>query len=245
MEASEYRAMFAVEDTHFWYRALHGHVLTLLEKFAPDAAEILDAGCGTGGFAARLTEAGKIVTALDLRDEALACCRERGLASLMQGSVNDLPFGGDSFDAVLSLDVWYHRAVDDEKAAREAARVVRPGGIVLVNLPACDWLRGQHDVVVHTARRYNKKSLRKLFTDAKLTPLYLTHWNTALFPLLAARRLASRRAAPSEKSDVAPVPEWQNAALFRLLEAERRVFLKSPLPYGLSLLGVARKEAER
>jgi SAM-dependent methyltransferase len=241
VETSEYRAMFAVEDTHFWYRALHGHVLALLEKFAPDATDLLDAGCGTGGLAARLIEVGKAITALDLREEALAHCRERGLKNLVQGSVDALPFPDASFDAVLSLDVWYHRAVDDEKAAREAARVVRPGGIVLVNLPAYDWLRGHHDVVVHTARRYDRARLHRLFADVGLTPLYLTHWNAVLFPLLAAMRLASRNSAPSEKSDVAPVPEWQNAALLKVLETERRVFLKAPLPYGLSLLGVARK----
>ena len=243
MEASEYRAMYAVEDIHFWYRAMHGHVEALLGKLAPEASEILDAGCGTGGLATRLTAAGKIVTALDLREEALACCRERGLKNLVQGSVNALPFPESSFDAVLSLDVWYHCDVDDQQAACEAARVVRPGGIVLVNLPAYDSLRGHHDAVVHTARRYDRARLRTLFTGANLTPLYLTHWNTALFPLLAAMRLASKRVSRGTQSDVAPVPGWLNAALLRVLEAERTVFLKRPLPYGLSLLGVARKDS--
>lgn len=235
--------MRAVEDTHFWYRALHGHVEALLNHLAPDAEVLLDAGCGTGGLAARLERAGKTVTALDLRDEALAHCQARGLKTVVQGSVSELPFPDASFDVYLSLDVWYHRAVDDEKAALEAARVLKPGGVSIVNLPAYDGLRGHHDVVVETARRYTKKTLLPLLSQAGLTLRFVTHWNSALFPAIAAARLLGR-ALPrkqSDASDVAPVHPSVNAALLKLLETERRLFLSRPLPFGLSLLAVAEK----
>jgi SAM-dependent methyltransferase len=243
MHAREYEAMRAVEDSHFWYRALHVHIETLLARHAPEARTILDAGCGTGGMAARLEQAGKSVTALDLREEALVRCRERGLTRVVPGSVDALPFPDDHFDAVLSLDVWCHRAVDDGKAAREALRVLKPGGLLLLNLPAYDNLRGHHDIVVETARRYDKKTLKSLLNEANLEIIFTTHWNTALFPLLAASRLASRTILKKNEnqSDVAPVNPAINAALLKILTLERTIFLKTPLPYGLSLLTVARK----
>ncbi len=243
MHTREYEAMRAVEDSHFWYQALHGNIEALLARHAPDARILLDAGCGTGGMAARLEQAGKIVTALDLREEALAPCRKRGLKHVAQGSVDALPFPDSQFDAVLSLDVWCHRAVDDKKAAAEAARVLKPGGFLLLNLPAYDNLRGHHDVVVETARRYDKNKLRALLEETGLNIVFLTHWNTTLFPLLAASRLASRT-FPKKKvdqSDVSPVNPILNAALLQLLTMERQFFLKNPLSYGLSLLAVAQK----
>jgi SAM-dependent methyltransferase len=243
MHAREYEAMRAVEDSHFWYRALHGHVEALLARHAPDAQNILDAGCGTGGMAARLERAGKSVTALDLREEALAPCRERGLTRVVSGSVDALPFPDDHFDAVLSLDVWCHRAVDDHKAVREALRVLKPGGTLLLNLPAYDNLRGHHDIVVETARRYDKKTLKGLLNEPGLEIRFTTHWNTTLFPLLAISRLMSRITPKKneDQSDVAPVNPAINAALLQILTLERNIFLKNSLPYGLSLLTVARK----
>lgn len=145
------------------------------------------------------------------------------------------------YDAVVSLDVWYHQAVDDALAASEAARVVKPGGMVIVNLPAYDWLRGHHDLVVQTARRYTRPQVKKLLTDAGLKVTFCSHWNTLLFPVIVGVRLLSRlRKHNNESSDVAPVAPWLNKTLLGILAAERSL-LCLPLLYGLSILVVGRK----
>ncbi|WP_395088722.1 class I SAM-dependent methyltransferase [Armatimonas sp.] len=241
MEIGEYGRMFAVEADHFWYQTLHGHVLRLLQPTS--LCSVLDAGCGTGMLARRLTDAGYAVTGLDLSPEALRLAKTRRLETLVEGSVNALPFPENSFDAIVSLDVWYHQAVDDALAACEAARVVKPGGIVIVNLPAYDWLRGHHDEVVQTARRYNRAQVKKLLTSSGLEVRFCSHWNTLLFPAIVAVRLLSRLRKESPRdssSDVAPVAPWLNKTLSALLAAERPL-LSLPLPYGLSILAVGRK----
>ena len=238
MEIGEYERMFAVEADHFWYRTLHAHVLQQL-KALPRGTRVIDAGCGTGMLARRLTDAGFAVTGLDFSPEALRLAKTRGLENLIEGSVNALPFPENTFDAVVSLDVWYHQAVDDTQAAREAARVVKPGGQVLINLPAYDWLRGHHDEIVQTARRYTRPQVRKLLTEAGLEVTFCSHWNTLLFPAIVAARLLSRL-RKDESSDVAPVTPWLNNTLSAVLAAERPL-LSLPLPYGLSILAIGKK----
>ena len=95
MEIGEYKRMFAVEADHFWYQTLHGHVLRLLQT--PSLCSVLDAGCGTGMLARRLTDAGYTVTCLDLSPEALRLAKTRGLENVVEGSVNALPFPENSF----------------------------------------------------------------------------------------------------------------------------------------------------
>ena len=237
MEIGEYKRMFSVEADHFWYQTLHGHVLRLLQPTS--LCSVLDVGCGTGMLARRLTDAGYAVTGLDLSPEALRLAKTRGLETLVEGSVNALPFPENSFDAIVSLDAWYHQAVNDALAACEAARVVKPGGIVIVNLPAYDWLRSHHGEIVQTARRYTRPQGKKLFTDAGLEVTFCSHWNPLLFPTIVAVRLLSRLRR-DQSSDVVPVTPWLNKTLRTLLAIERPL-LSLPLPYGLSIFAVRRK----
>jgi len=156
------------------------------------------------------------------------------------GSSYELPFRDGAFDLVVSADVLYHRAVtDDGGALAELRRVCRPGGVVLLNLPAHRWLTADHDRAIHAARRYARRDLRRLATGAGLDVVRLSYFNCLLFPLAAAVRLATRRGRA--RSDVRPLPRGIDAALARVLEAEGWLLLRMPLPWGLSLFAVLRR----
>jgi SAM-dependent methyltransferase len=245
MNTDEYRRMYVVEDTHWWYHNLHQLVLNQLrsglKRSGGRRLRILDAGCGTGAMAIKLAELGD-VTAMDFSHDALQFCRERDLSDLVAGSVNELPFADASFDVVVSLDVLCHRSVDEKQAAGELARVLRPGGLLVLNLPAYDWLKGQHDVAVQTARRYTRRRVRALYEGAGLQVLQARHWNTILFPAAAAMRIASRRRLSEEgASDVQPVQPALNKTLKGVLGLERGLMKLAPLPFGLSVLAVGRR----
>jgi ubiquinone/menaquinone biosynthesis C-methylase UbiE len=142
MEADEYRKLADVED-HMWYfYALHGHIERALDAAGAPGIRVLDAGCGTGGLIRRLTprHPGWRWSGIDLEPLAYALARERTVgADIRPASVTALPFPDASFDAVVSADVLYH-VDDDEAALREFFRVLRPGGIAVINVPAYRWL---------------------------------------------------------------------------------------------------------
>ena len=241
MEPDEYDRVFRLELRHFWYRGLHALLRRSLERYTPPGVglRILDAGCGTGGLMRRLGRRG-VVTGIDLSPRALSYAAARGERRLVRGSIGRLPFREAAFDLVVSADVLYHRAVaDDGGALAELRRVCRPGGLVLLNLPAHAWLAADHDRAIHTARRYARRDLRRLVTAAGLDVVRLSYFNCLLFPLAAAVRLATRRGRP--RSDVRLLPWGIDALLARVLEAEGWLLLRMPLPWGLSLFAVLRR----
>ena len=244
MEPSEYRAIYTVEDRHWWYAGMARISQTLLAETYPDRRDlrILDAGCGTGGALSFLSGFGA-VTGSDVSPLALAYSRARGHAALSQASVIALPYAGASFDLVTSFDVLYHRAVGDPRVALgEFRRVLRPGGRVLLRLPAYDWLRGGHDAIVHTARRFTTGGLAESLRETGFTIERLTYANTLLFPLAVAKRLLERLApAAPAHSDVAANPAWLDAALSRPLAAEAIWLRRRDLPFGLSVVALARR----
>jgi len=246
LKPEEYRIMGEVEDRHWWYVGHHHLFLSILEEHCPGAARgrVLDAGCGTGGFMGRMRERfqPELLVGLDVSEEALRFCRERGLPDTRCCSIEEIPFSDGSFDLVLSFNVICHEAVSDDRGAvREMARVLGPGGWLLLNLPAFDILRGSHDAAVGGARRYRAPGVRRLLEDAGLQPVLLTYFNTTLFPLAVAWRLWSRRRASSEevRSDLW-APAFLNGALVALLRMEERLALRRGLPFGVSLVALAR-----
>jgi SAM-dependent methyltransferase len=249
LELREYDTMRAVEDLHWWYQGLWRLTLDwLTRRLAPGGGpRILDAGCGTGGLLARLRQRYPAAAGVELSPEALAHCRTRGLACLARGSVTDLPFGTERFDAVISNDVLYHRQVEVKPALRELHRVLRPGGLLLMNLAALESQRGAHDEAVHTARRFERDQVRQLLEDAGFTIERLSYRNFLLFPVAwAVRRFVNPSGShPAGKSDVRLPSGPVNALLTAVLQFENRLLERLDLPFGLSLYCAARRSDAR
>lgn len=244
MNPSEYHTIFTVEDHHWWYVGMKRIAQTWLdETYGPRADQrILDAGSGTGGGMAYLARYGR-VTGIDASPLALDFCRRRALHRLGQASVTALPFAAASFDLVTSFDVLYHRAVGEPlDALREFHRVLRPGGRLLLRLPAYDWLRGRHDEVIHTGRRFTSGHVADLLCEAGFAVERLSYANTILFPAALAKRLAERLRPgdPPGHSDISPNPPWLDDALAAVLGLEARWLRRHDLPVGLSVMALAR-----
>ncbi len=247
MKEEEYERLYGVEDSHWWYLGHRALYARLLDARCPEAAQrrVLDAGCGTGGLTAWLRDRyhPRRLVALDACEAALRRCGQRGLEELLCCSVEYLPFPDASFDLVVSFNVLYHRSVSDDLAAlREMARVLAPGGYLLLNLPALPMLRGSHDLAVGGVRRYRRSQIMEMLDAAGLRPVKTTYFMFTLLPLLAARRLLTRGTPEEEAvSDLRLPPLPINRALTRLLELEARVASGPGLPLGSSLTALARK----
>jgi len=243
MEHKEYQTMFAAEDGHWWYRGMERITISLLNQLYPEAQDlqILDAGCGTGGAMKYLSPWGT-VTGCDLSTLGLAFCRRRALPRLGQASVTSLPFPSASFDLVTSFDVLYHRAVTDyHSALAEFWRVLRPGGRLILRLPAYDWLRRYHDVVTHTGRRFGSAGLRRDLLGAGFAVERLTYANTFSLPPAICQSVIEKGLPAREASTLRRGPDWQNELFSRLLFVEAWWLRAHSLPFGLSIMGVGRK----
>lgn len=240
MNTEEYGRMFAVEDTHWWYRALHAHVHAALRGQGTTVRRIADIGCGTGALASQLAE-GAMVFGLDGAPEGLAYCRGRGLRRLVRGDAAQVPWKSGSMDTVLLLDLLYHQGVSDPRAVLcEARRILAPGGMLVVNVPAYEWLRSSHDVAVHTGRRFTRRGINGLLNEAGFEIERSSYWNTVLFPAIVAVRLLLRF-APDRGSDLqGGTSPLQNRILGAVMAWERRVMSHVSLPFGLSIFVVAR-----
>jgi SAM-dependent methyltransferase len=234
MEPAEYALMDAAEHHLWWYRALHAR---LIDALGTVEGRVLDAGCGTGGLLATLRARRPRLTLVGLEWSAFAAARAsaKSAAMIARGSVNAMPFADASFDAAIAADVLCHAAVDPDRALGELRRVLRPGGRLVINLPAYQWLLSAHDRRVHNARRHTARQTVRLLREAGFTQVRARYWNGLLLPLmLAQRKLLSRRDAAS---DVAPIPPWLDVTLHGMTEIERR--LPFPLPFGGSVLATA------
>ncbi len=235
MEPSEYQAMRAAEDHHWWYRGLHALVASAQQRHAPDARRWLDAGCGTGGLLAQWPLPG---VGIDASALAVAGARARGLDRLVRGNVNALPFAARTFDGVLALDVLYHRAVDVPAALGELYRVAQPGAVLLVNMPA-DWaVCGAHDRAIHTGRRYTRRQLCGVLAAAGWCVTWATYWNAVLLPAALSARWLRRDAGKSEVT----ASDRGGAVGHAALALERAWLRVAPLPLGLSVFAVSRRE---
>jgi SAM-dependent methyltransferase len=245
MEPGEYDHIARVEDRHWWYAGMRAAARAWVEAcvapaLAAGPARILDAGCGVGGGLRWLSAFGRPV-GLDVHPAAVRYSARTGY-SVAQGSVQSLPFADAAFDLVTSFEVLYHLAVTDDVAAlAELRRVTRPGGWLLVRVPAHNWLRGAHDRQVHTRHRYGRAELRDRLLRAGWRVQRLTPLGAWMLPPAVLARLVQRRG--QAQSDVSIPPAPINRLLQAALAAEGRLARRWDLPFGLSLLALARRPA--
>ncbi|MBC7799227.1 MAG: class I SAM-dependent methyltransferase [Gemmatimonadaceae bacterium] len=232
MDAAEYNLMDAVEEQMWWYRALHARLLAAL---APVSGRVLDAGCGTGGFLRKLAAHRVDLDLIGLEWDSGAACRARVKSgqAVVRGSVNAPPFATTSFDAVVSADVLCHEAVVLPIALQELRRVLRPGGLLVLNLPAYEWLRSAHDTRVGNARRVTRRALASDLAAAGFQNVRARYWNGVLLPVMAVRRKLTRHG--EGVSDVTQFPPL----LDRMLHAATVIERWLPLPAGGSVLATA------
>lgn len=237
MERAEYHRMAALEDTMWWYRALHAGMIDRLDHSAlPPGAPVLDAGCGTGGLLARLARARPdlALAGLEFDPEAARLAQAKTGLAVIVGSVNAMPYDDGSFQAIVSADVLCHAGVQEDAALAEFRRCLRPGGRLLLNLPAYQWMASAHDAHVHNARRYTARGAHRLVMAAGFTSVSTGYWNSLLFPLMLLHRLVAGRG--QAESDVRPFPAWQDRLFFSVTAVERRLFGPGAgLPFGGSV----------
>ncbi|HEY4249701.1 MAG TPA: class I SAM-dependent methyltransferase [Roseomonas sp.] len=233
--------MDAVEDRMWWYRALRSRVVAALSGRPGAVGPVLDAGCGTGGMIAALRAAGvtRPLTGLDYMPDAALRARAKAGEPVAVGDIAHQPFSEGRFGAVISLDVLSHAAVDPAAALAEIFRVLAPGGTLILNLPAFDWLKSAHDARVHNARRFTAGGMRAALTAAGFRRIETRYWNTLLLPMMILQRKLLARGTDAA-SDVAPFPPWLDAILHGVTVAEHGLArLGLRYPAGGSILAVA------
>jgi len=245
MERHEYEVMANVEHTLWWYVGMRQIADAWLASMPASTIprRILDAGCGTGGNLTWLSRYGNPI-GFDYSTIACTYATQTGIP-VVKASIEAIPFTDASFDVVTSFEVIYHKGVrDDVGALRECLRVLKPGGQLLLRLPAFEWLRSNHDARVHSERRYTHQQMIERVTAAGFVVQKSSYINTLLFPLAFAQKANRWQGAEhmSDQSDLQlPSPFINRLGLTALGIEARLLQIGVQLPIGVSLLCLAQR----
>jgi SAM-dependent methyltransferase len=241
MDADEYRRLVEATESHWWF----GATSRLLEQFASDhlervgvGARCLDAGGGTGATGSWLAQSHWTVLA-EIEPVVIEAAVARYPYRAVFADINHLPVAGDQFDLVLCVTALCHEMnLEPARTVEELARVLRPGGLLILLEPHHQWLWRGHDRVTHTARRFNLPTLRSLVADAGLRVERATGAYSFLVPPALLLRLIERGRT---SSDVGRNQSGLGGLAGRIAAAERRVLRRWNIPFGLSAVVVAVK----
>jgi len=249
MEKDEYTVMHDIEQSYWWFTGRQFLVKTVLERLRMNSFErgkILDVGCGTGIILKLLEDFGQAF-GTELSPEAIHFLKQRDLNLVVQSDANlSIPFKDNTFLAVTCLDVVEH--IDNDRSLiEEIFRVCKPGGHVIVTVPAFGFLWSTHDVALHHKRRYSKKQMLMKIRHLNWKVIKCSYYNTALFlPILTARKLQGflLNHRPVQSDFSIKLPAWINKALSVLFLLELRGLKYLNFAFGVSLLLILQKPSE-
>jgi SAM-dependent methyltransferase len=234
--------MAELENGHWWFLARRRILRETLRRYArlPDRPRVLEAGCGTGGNLAMLADFGE-VSAFEPDEEARRHAVAKGAFEVRDGRLpGEIPFEAGSFDLICAFDVLEH--VDEDLASlRALGQRLRPGGWMLLTVPAFPFLWSRHDETHHHKRRYLKDQLLARAHEAGVVPVRLTYFNSLLFPLIAGVRMLKGLFGIAGGDDEAMPSPLLNRLLGAVFASERHLVGRLPLPAGVSLLMLARR----
>jgi len=243
MNDAEYKNMYDNEATHFFYRATHNSIIRLVKKLKPTKkTKVLDVGCGTGLLVKKLN-AFTDAQGVDSHPNAIKFAKQRNII-VKKGSIAKLPYASKSFDVVLCVDVLYHRSiVNDDEAMIELKRVMKPGGTLIIRVPAHRFLYSNHDSFVFAKKRYEYNAFRKLLIKSGLSISYYGYMNLLLFLPTYIKRIVEAKSLENAESSVKSLNPVVNLLAYWLLSLESHLIASHvALPIGIELLAVCKKK---
>lgn len=241
MIKSEYLKMSLLEGSHFWFVGKRLFIKTYLDIIKNNIHKVLDIGSGTGGTTEFLTNYGE-VTGVEKSSYARLLSKKRNL-KIVIGEAEKLPFKDRSFDLVTIFDVLYHREVKNiNKALKEAFRVLKPHGYLLITDSALGWLNSQHDKVMFGKRRFTLVELNNLLKDEDFLIIKSSYIYFFTFPLVFIKRKIVDKYNKVDQSDVSRVPLFINWTLIYILKLEAILLCFISFPVGSSIIILATKK---
>lgn len=247
MDKAIFQKIHELQKNGWWFgNARNNLVGSLLEKYIPEYSDkkALDVGCSEGAFLDYLSDKKINVQAIDIDENAIEFCRERGYGDKVKyGSLLDIPYENETFDIVFLLDIVEH-VKDDHKAVEEVSRVLKPAGTAVIIVPAYQWLWSRNDIAYHHHRRYNVNSIKKLVKSKDLGITFISFFNTILFPVFVIFTMFSKFSGRKQDSTVLkPVPGIFNFLLTKVMQFERWLIIKTGtrMPFGSSIILIVSK----
>lgn len=249
MEKEEYRKHFELEERFWWFVGRREIVETIFKFYnviKDREHNLLDIGCGTG-FNLKIFQKYIKSFGCDLSDEAIYFCKKRNLKNVVKSNAGELPFYDEKFDVVTLLDVLYHRNIQsDINVIREARRVLKKNGYLIITDSAFNFLSSRHDIVFHARERYTKEKLSARLEENGFYILKLSYLNFFLFPIVLSVRFFEKFTLNKNikpESNLKPINNMLNKIFIYVLRTEAFLIRYLNFPFGSSILCLAKKQS--
>ena len=248
MELTAYRQFAELEEDHFWFRGRRAIFFSLLDRYLEGLHDlnVLEVGCGAGGFLGRLSRYGR-ATGLELSREFSLLSHQRSGRPTVCASAYEIPLRDDSQELICLFDTLEH-IPDEARALSEIFRVLRPGGVVFFSVPAYQFLYANNDRIAHHCRRYTARRLKKVLCSSGFVPIKMSYFNTFLFPAILPAVLLGKLKEkwiglrnPEHTNLTVKVSRAVGEILYRIMSSERYLLRYLNFGVGHSLIAIVRR----